>query len=183
MDALDDPERGVGTLQLLAQDREADVVHPAAAVGLRDRRAQEALLGHLRSNRLRGEASPLVPFADVGQDLGLGEGPGGARWTSLFSSVRVKSTMGRMLARGDPRSKAPRAGEPTPAAMAARPRDRRTLAPMETSPRNLTPVLGRYFQREWSHGEGHRLFDTDGRRISTSPTASRSPRSATPIRG
>lgn len=28
---------------------------------------------------------------------------------------------------------------------------------------NLTPVLGRYFQRSWSHGEGHRLFDTDGR--------------------
>src|SRR5580765_2738154 len=33
---------------------------------------------------------------------------------------------------------------------------------METAP-NLTPVLGRYFQRSWSHGEGHRLFDTDGR--------------------
>jgi 4-aminobutyrate aminotransferase len=29
--------------------------------------------------------------------------------------------------------------------------------------RNLTPVLGRYFERSWSHGEGHRLFDTDGR--------------------
>jgi 4-aminobutyrate aminotransferase len=28
---------------------------------------------------------------------------------------------------------------------------------------HLTPVLGRYFQREWSHGEGHRLFDTEGR--------------------
>jgi 4-aminobutyrate aminotransferase len=28
---------------------------------------------------------------------------------------------------------------------------------------NLTPVLGRYFERSWSHGEGHRLFDTDGR--------------------
>jgi 4-aminobutyrate aminotransferase len=27
----------------------------------------------------------------------------------------------------------------------------------------LTPVLGRYFERSWSHGEGHRLFDTDGR--------------------
>ena len=34
---------------------------------------------------------------------------------------------------------------------------------METAP-NLTPVLGRYFQRSWSHGEGHRLYDTDGRR-------------------
>ncbi len=29
--------------------------------------------------------------------------------------------------------------------------------------RNLTPVLGRYFEREWSHGEGHRLYDTDGK--------------------
>src|SRR5881397_1133335 len=27
---------------------------------------------------------------------------------------------------------------------------------------NLTPVLGRYFQRSWSHGEGHQLYDTDG---------------------
>ncbi len=31
-----------------------------------------------------------------------------------------------------------------------------------TAAPNLTPVLGRYFQREWSHGVGHRLFDTDG---------------------
>ncbi len=28
---------------------------------------------------------------------------------------------------------------------------------------NLTPVLGRYFERSWSHGAGHRLYDTDGR--------------------
>ena len=28
---------------------------------------------------------------------------------------------------------------------------------------HLTPVLGRYFQRDWSHGQGHRLYDTDGR--------------------
>ena len=33
---------------------------------------------------------------------------------------------------------------------------------MDPAP-NLTPVLGRYFQRVWSHGEGHRLYDTDGR--------------------
>jgi 4-aminobutyrate aminotransferase len=33
---------------------------------------------------------------------------------------------------------------------------------MENAP-NLTPVLGRYFERTWSHGEGHRLYDTDGR--------------------
>lgn len=28
---------------------------------------------------------------------------------------------------------------------------------------HLTPVLGRYLERTWSHGEGHRLYDTDGR--------------------
>src|SRR6476619_7360719 len=28
---------------------------------------------------------------------------------------------------------------------------------------HLTPVLGRYFLREWSHGAGHRLYDTAGR--------------------
>ena len=28
---------------------------------------------------------------------------------------------------------------------------------------HLTPVLGRYFERSWDHGEGHRLYDTDGR--------------------
>ena len=32
-----------------------------------------------------------------------------------------------------------------------------------TPPDHLTPVLGRYFQRTWSHGQGHRLFDVDGR--------------------
>ena len=33
---------------------------------------------------------------------------------------------------------------------------------MDTAP-NLTPVLGRYFQRVWSHGDGHRLYDTTGK--------------------
>ncbi len=28
---------------------------------------------------------------------------------------------------------------------------------------HLTPVLGRYFERSWSHGVGHRLYDTSGR--------------------
>src|SRR6185503_16163896 len=77
MHALNDTERGVGTLQLLAQDREAEVVHPSAAVRLRDRRAQEALLGHLLED-LAMDLALLVPFADVRQDLGLGKGPRGA---------------------------------------------------------------------------------------------------------
>jgi 4-aminobutyrate aminotransferase len=33
---------------------------------------------------------------------------------------------------------------------------------MESAP-HLTPVLGRYFLREWSHGERHRLYDTAGK--------------------
>ena len=28
---------------------------------------------------------------------------------------------------------------------------------------NLSPVLGRYFERTWTHGEGHRLFDAEGK--------------------
>ena len=47
---------------------------------------------------------------------------------------------------------------PVPAAPAATGLDLAALAAD-----NLTPVLGRYFERSWSHGEGHRLFDTDGR--------------------
>jgi 4-aminobutyrate aminotransferase len=34
---------------------------------------------------------------------------------------------------------------------------------LAASASHLTPVLGRYFERSWSHGEGHRLYDTDGR--------------------
>ncbi len=35
-------------------------------------------------------------------------------------------------------------------------------APSHDSP-FLSPVLGRYFEISWSHGEGHRLYDTAGR--------------------
>ena len=74
VDALDDTERGVGTLELLAQDREADVVHPAAAVRLRDRGAQEPELAH-PCEQLAVDLTRRVPVADVRQDLGLGERP------------------------------------------------------------------------------------------------------------
>ena len=76
MDALDDAERRVGPLELLAQEREADVVHAGAAVALGDRRAQEAQLGHPGED-LAVDLALLVPLADVGQDLGLGERAGG----------------------------------------------------------------------------------------------------------
>jgi 4-aminobutyrate aminotransferase len=35
-------------------------------------------------------------------------------------------------------------------------------APHTPAP-HLTPIVGRYYQREWSHGKGHRLYDTDGK--------------------
>ena len=76
VDALDDTERGVGTLQLLAQDREAEVVHPGAAVRLRDRGAQEPELAHPLED-LAMDLALLVPLADVRQDLRLGEVPDG----------------------------------------------------------------------------------------------------------
>lgn len=33
----------------------------------------------------------------------------------------------------------------------------------EVGRRHLSPVLARYFERSWSHGDGHRLYDTDGK--------------------
>ena len=84
VDALHDTERGVGTLQLLAQDREAEVVHPGTAVGLRDRRSQEAQLAH-PGEHLAMDLALLVPLADVRQDLRLGE----ARTLSLHEAVLV----------------------------------------------------------------------------------------------
>lgn len=33
----------------------------------------------------------------------------------------------------------------------------------DRSRRHLSPALARYYERTWSHGEGHRLYDSDGR--------------------
>ena len=74
VDALDDTERGVGTFELLAQDPEARVVHPAAAVRLGDRGAEEPELAHLLE-QLAVDLALRVPVADERHDLGLGEGP------------------------------------------------------------------------------------------------------------
>jgi hypothetical protein len=34
------------------------------------------------------------------------------------------------------------------------------VADLAAQATHLSPVLGRYFERSWSHGVGHRLFDT-----------------------
>ena len=33
----------------------------------------------------------------------------------------------------------------------------------ERSTATLSPILGRYYQQAWVKGEGHRLYDSDGR--------------------
>jgi 4-aminobutyrate aminotransferase len=38
-----------------------------------------------------------------------------------------------------------------------------SVADLAAQATHLSPVLGRYFERSWSHGVGHRLYDTDGR--------------------
>src|SRR5260221_12316437 len=106
--------------------------------------------------------------------------------TSRFSSVRVKSTMALSVAGGagpatsrDVRPGASRDVRPGASGPATgvprildRPPPQEPSPPMTTdasidhsvpSAASLTPVLGRYFQRTWSHGAGHRLYDTDGR--------------------
>ena len=37
------------------------------------------------------------------------------------------------------------------------------VADLAAEAKHLSPVLGRYFERSWDHGEGHRLYDTAGR--------------------
>ncbi len=37
------------------------------------------------------------------------------------------------------------------------------IADLAARAQHLSPVLGRYFERSWSHGRGHRLYDTAGR--------------------
>jgi len=40
---------------------------------------------------------------------------------------------------------------------------RTSVADLAARATHLSPVLGRYFERSWSHGVGHRLYDTAGR--------------------
>ena len=51
---------------------------------------------------------------------------------------------------------------PTPERLAALTQRRNDRLAALAAP-NMSPVLGRYMDRSWSHGIGHRLYDTDGR--------------------
>ena len=72
VDALDDAERGVGPLELLAQQGEADVVGPGPAVRLGDRRPQKSERAELGED-LGMDLAGGVPVLDVRDDLGLCE--------------------------------------------------------------------------------------------------------------
>src|SRR6185436_961946 len=72
VDALHDPEGRVRLLELLADHREADVVHPAAAPLGVDRGAEQALLGHAHEH-LAVDLALRVPVADERVDLRLAE--------------------------------------------------------------------------------------------------------------
>ena len=76
MDALDDAECGVGLLELLADHRERDVVHPATTPAGVHRRAREALLAHPGED-LAVDLALRIPLADVRVDLRLAELPNG----------------------------------------------------------------------------------------------------------
>ena len=82
VDAEDDAERGVRSLHLLAQQGEGDVVHPRAAVLLRDRQTQEARGSHLLvEGAVVGRGA--VELTDAREDLPLREGARRALHLSL----------------------------------------------------------------------------------------------------
>ena len=122
--------------------READVVHARAAVALRDRRARGSPARPSCANISRWTSPSASHSADVRRDLRLGEvahaladepvlvGQGEVDHGSSIVTVRPAATRS-----------------------APGPTDADTLATHGHRRANLTPVLGRYYQREWSHGE------------------------------
>ena len=68
MHADDDTGGGIGVFQFLADNAQADVVHPRAAVTGRDADAQEALGGHF-GQQLGIKFLAAVEFLDAGRDL------------------------------------------------------------------------------------------------------------------
>ena len=87
MDALDDPERRVGPLELLAEQREADVVHPGAAVAPPGSARRGSPSSPIRAKTSRWTS----PFSSHSRMWGRISASAKARadcWTRRFSSVR-----------------------------------------------------------------------------------------------
>ena len=107
----------------------------------------------------------LVPLADVRQDLVLGKVADGLL-DELVLVGQAKVDGHRYLDRredGVPSNDATasaRGGRLYSSRMSDTP-DSLDLAALADG--HLTPVLGRYFERSWSHGIGHRLYDTAGK--------------------
>ena len=94
--------------------------------------------------------------------------------TSRFSSVRVKSITVRASTRvrGGPPMLPPARGRRGPGSRDDCAPYTRSVDTNDASDAldlaalagpNMSPVLGRYMDRSWSHGIGHRLYDTSGR--------------------
>ena len=118
----------------------------------------------------RWNLAVLVPVADVGQDLRLGERPGGLLDEPvLVGQGEVDHGRNASGWNGRPRRDSGRRARVTAATSYARGMTEtaplRPALPVDLagSADHLTPILGRYFERSWSHGEGHRLYDTSGR--------------------
>ena len=190
VDALDDPERGVGPLELLAQQGEADVVHARAAVALRDRRAQEPELAHLREH-----LGVRLAAARPTRGCGAGSRPrrrrGRPSRTRRCSSVRVKSitasvalglrTRAASYRRAGPRCALPILGpwtRPTDSRHRhrGRPRPRGALAAPTCRPSSAATWTAAGPTASATGCSTRRAAST-----STSRTASPSPRWATPI--
>src|SRR6185503_4981650 len=103
--------------------------------------------------QLAREPALLVPTPDVREDLRLGERASGSLDEAvLVAELEVDHSRN---ARRSPRRRS---------RCHTRSMTETTLpADLSTAAQHLTPVLGRYFERSWSHGEGHRLYDTSGR--------------------
>ena len=164
---------------------------PGAAVPLRDRRAQEPELAHLREH-LGVRLAPLVPLADVRQDLGLDERAGALAHEALLVGQGEVDHGGWRASgvRDACRILPPRVG-PARLPILGRWTPSTTRTPPPTRPRPRGP-------RGPEHVAGHRPLHGPqlvARRrpppratptaasTSTSPTASRSPRWATRTRG
>ena len=183
VDALDDAERGVGALELLAQEREADVVHPQAAVRPPGSGAPRNPSSPIFVNTSRWTSPPASQSRMWGRISASTKARAVSR-TRRFSSVSEKSITGAGLwvatrwAAGNRTGAPPHPTPARPARRAAvrgvrRPRPYTPEVDTDTAPDaldlaalagpNMSPVLGRYMDRSWSHGIGHRLYDTAGR--------------------
>ena len=155
MDALDDAERGVGTLELLAQDREADVVHArrrrtprgSARRGSPARPSARRPRGGPRPSRpTRGCGAGSRPRRTRGRPAGraCSRRSGRSRpWAACYAAIARGPSVAVDDAHGSGHA-ARLDGDPHRIVTSRR--DTRRCSRPRPAP-HLTPVLGRYFER------------------------------------